>query len=81
VERGPRRVFADYFVEIEILGGERLVGVDDNPLVLAPGRLQRGFCHAASVLIASRNPAGSSKTDYRRILVAGISVHKTELCT
>lgn len=43
VERGPRRVFAGYFVEIEILGGERLIGVDDHSMVLALCRLQRSI--------------------------------------
>lgn len=43
VERGPCRVFAGYFVKIEILGGERLVGVDANSMVLALCRLQRSI--------------------------------------
>lgn len=43
VEKGPRRVFAGYFVEIAILGGERLVAVDENSMVLALGRLQKSI--------------------------------------
>lgn len=43
VERGPRRVFDGYYIEIQILGGEIVRSEDDNSMVLALCRLQRSI--------------------------------------